>query len=220
MSTTITAPDVSSFLRAHECFRRDVRRFGSLVARPGPADADRAAAVGAYWGSFVELLDHHHLAEDELILPVVAAEFPGGAELVDRLEAQHGRLCELLETVSPVPAVEQPDSAEGARSRAGITELADLLTGHLDDEDAELVPAFSACFDRERWRLVDRGIVDRLARDGLYPFALPWTGDGLNPDLMDRALTRLGPAITREYHEVWWPAYTEQVHLIWGEATS
>jgi hemerythrin-like domain-containing protein len=215
---TAAPPDVSSFLRAHACFRRDLHRFGRLVGTARePLGAVRVAAVQAYWTSFRQLLDHHHEAEDELILPVVAAELPDGAELVDRLEGQHERLAGLLETVTPVPAVAEPGSPAGQRSRAGMTELAQLLTGHLDEEDADLVPRFADCFDAERWRRVDRQIVDRLAADGLYPFALPWTGDGLDAELMERALTRLGADIARSYHQEWLPAYELCSGLIWAE---
>jgi hemerythrin-like domain-containing protein len=214
---TLAPPDVSSFLRAHACFRRDLDRFARLVAGTRPVGATRAAAVRAYWNSFVQLLDHHHQAEDDLILPVVAADLPDGAELVSRLESQHGRLCELLETVTPVAAVEEPGSVAGERSRAGMTELAELLTAHLDEEDEELVPAFARCFDADRWRELDRRIVARLEADELYPFALPWTADGLRPTLMDRALARLGAEVRRAYYEVWLPRYAAQTRLVWGE---
>jgi len=85
----------------------------------------------------------HHGAEDALLFPVLRASDPSIGPVVDRLEADHRRVSDLLDVVEAAARALTESDADDARPRvvAGLRELHLHLLEHLDYEELNAGPA-------------------------------------------------------------------------------
>jgi hemerythrin-like domain-containing protein len=105
---------------------------------PRPDTSDMVANLLAF-------LEVHHYGEDQLVVPVLRDRAPTSHALVSRMGEQHidvhGRLPESKEAV----ALWSEGAGEGDdRVVATLGGLGEALTGHLDEEEEELLPLAGA----------------------------------------------------------------------------
>ncbi len=131
---------------------------GQLAALRRAADDDApaaalVAAAGAFTPSgaggdlrlhcmyFCHALTMHHSIEDSRMFPGMRAAHPEAAPVLDRLEAEHHVVAELVEKMlvllSSVPA-----GGSTPALRDALRTLSDELTAHLDYEESVLEPLF------------------------------------------------------------------------------
>jgi hypothetical protein len=132
--TTNTAPraDLIGFTLTHKLFRNELPRLAGAFA-----GAARGAVVSAILEDHLRLVtDHllrHHQEEDEFHWPVLGVRAPEAVPLLDRLEREHVHMDPLLAAAR--------DRRRPVIYRAGVlSELTDLVTAHLDEEDRAIVP--------------------------------------------------------------------------------
>jgi len=137
----------------HGMVRRDlatVERLAQDVADGLPAADVRAAldelqTNGPLWQLRVNCLAYcrfvhsHHRAEDVMLFPALRARNPVVGPVIDRLEADHRRVSDLLDAVE---AAADALDADDARARVVLTleELHVHLLEHLDYEEREAGP--------------------------------------------------------------------------------
>ncbi len=143
-------------LWVHSAIRRDLRIVEQLAADvgeglPGEAVQDALAELkttGPLWQLKVNCLRYcrfvhaHHGAEDVLLFPALRAVDPSIGPVVDRLEADHARVSDLLDVVEAA-ARELTDTDGGDARRRVIDGLQDLhghLLEHLDYEERNAGP--------------------------------------------------------------------------------
>jgi hypothetical protein len=143
-------------LWVHSVIRRDLKVVEQLAADVGeglPGEAVQAAlgelqTTGPLWQlkasclSYCRHVHAHHGAEDVLLFPALRAADPAIASVVDRLEADHTRVSDLLDVVEAA-ARSLTDTDHGdARRRVidGLHELHVHLLEHLDYEEANAGP--------------------------------------------------------------------------------
>lgn len=85
---------------------------------------------------------HHHL-EDVALFPAIRQADPELGPVVDRLEADHRRVSDILEAIEDAAAALTEEDADAARGRvvAGLRELHAHLLEHLDFEEEHAGPA-------------------------------------------------------------------------------
>ena len=138
-------------LWVHSIIRRDLEIVEQLAADvgegiPGEAVQDALGELktsGPLWRLKVNCLRYcshvhaHHGAEDVLLFPTLRAADPSIGSVVDRLEADHVRVSDLLDVVEAA-ARELTDAEGGDARRRVIDGLRDLhvhLLEHLDYEE-------------------------------------------------------------------------------------
>jgi hypothetical protein len=143
-------------LWVHSMIRRDLKAVEQLAGDvreglPGDAVSDALGELktaGPLWQLKVNCLRYcrfvhaHHGAEDVLLFPTLRAADPSIGAVVDRLEADHRRVSDLLDVVEAA-ARELTDSDAGeARQRVidGLHELHAHLLEHLDYEESNAGP--------------------------------------------------------------------------------
>jgi iron-sulfur cluster repair protein YtfE (RIC family) len=143
-------------LWVHRVLRRDldtVERLAREVAG-GMSGADLEAELrelktaGPLWQLKVSCLRYcrfvhmHHNAEDVLLFPVLREADPSIAPVVDRLEADHLRVSDLLDTVEAAAERLTAEEHGDARERVvlGLDELHGHLLEHLDFEELQAGP--------------------------------------------------------------------------------
>jgi hypothetical protein len=143
-------------LWVHSAIRRDLEIVEELAADvgdglPGEAVQDtlhELKTTGPLWRLKVNCLRYcsfvhsHHGAEDVLLFPALRAADPSIGPVVDRLEADHARVSDLLDVVEAA-ARELTETNGGHARRRVIDGLRDLhvhLLQHLDYEERSAGP--------------------------------------------------------------------------------
>ena len=142
-------------LWVHGAIRRDLEAVECLageLAEGLPAEQARARveqlrANGPLWQLKVNCLRYcrfvhmHHNAEDTLFFPRLREANPSLAPVVDKLEADHRTVSDLLDAVEADAAgLTDEDDAVRTRLRSSLSALAAELLAHLDYEELEAGP--------------------------------------------------------------------------------
>ena len=136
-------------LWVHGMIRRDldtVRELAAATTNGKPADEVRAEletlkTSGPLWKLKVNCLHYcrfvhaHHGAEDTKLFPALRAANPDLGPVVDRLEADHRRVSDLLDEVEEAADDLSVEAETRARVARGLDELADHLLEHLKFEE-------------------------------------------------------------------------------------
>ncbi len=140
----------------HSVIRRDLKIVEQLAADVGdglPGEAVEEAlgelkTTGPLWQLKVNCLRYcrfvhaHHGAEDVLLFPALRAVDPSIGPVVDRLEADHARVSDLLDVVEAAARELTETDGGDARRRVidGLQDLHGHLLEHLDYEERNAGP--------------------------------------------------------------------------------
>jgi len=138
--------------------RRDlevVRRLSVEVDDGLPAEELQGAlrdlkTNGPLWQLKVNCLRYcrfvhsHHGAEDVMLFPALRHRNPGLVPVVDKLEADHRRVSDLLDDVEGAAAALNGGDDARARVTLSLDVLAESLLEHLDYEEREAGPTLRA----------------------------------------------------------------------------
>jgi hypothetical protein len=143
-------------LYIHGAIRHDlgvVERLAGGVMAGLPADQVESEIAdlktnGPLWQLKVNCLRYcrfvhlHHRVEDVAFFPSLRAANPAIAPVVDKLEADHRAVSELLDEVEAAAAVLSSDDCDASRGRVadGLEALARELLAHLDYEELHAGP--------------------------------------------------------------------------------
>jgi hemerythrin-like domain-containing protein len=155
MTTPNSLPlaDTSDMANLHEVFREALDAGPRFVATVAPGDAARAEVVGSYYDNVLRLLHGHHEGEDELMTPKLIERLPEHAEVIQRIGDQHHAvLGAVSDAESGIAAWRADPSAINRDSAvAALAALEAVLTPHLDEEEAVLVPLAATCMNVAEW---------------------------------------------------------------------
>jgi hypothetical protein len=154
--TSQTAGDamVAELKWVHRVIRHDletVRRLADEVGDglPGAEAAARIeelAVGGPLWQLKINCLQYcrfvhsHHHAESALLFPRLRLTNPALGPVVDKLEADHAEVSELLDDVSAAAAdlASQEDPVARRRLAVALASLSTVLLAHLDYEEVHI----------------------------------------------------------------------------------
>jgi iron-sulfur cluster repair protein YtfE (RIC family) len=153
----MTAGDhlVSELLWVHKVLRADLDTLRTIATdiAAGAAATTVTAAIGELrtrsplWGLQVNCLRYcrfvhaHHGAEDALLFPRLRASNPALGPTVDRLEADHRKVSDLLDRVEALAnELETGDDAHRSELVTALNELSTHLLAHLDFEEESITP--------------------------------------------------------------------------------
>lgn len=149
-----TLLDTREMLVVHSLFRRELRLAAGLVRRVQPGDARRAKGVADHLGLVEEVLHHHHVAEDELLWPLLVQRVPEElAPVVQLMEAQHHKVDSLLGEVGRLrPSWACTPDPERTGELADLYDQLYIHTAeHLDAEESRVLPLVARCITAEEW---------------------------------------------------------------------
>jgi hypothetical protein len=138
----------------HRLIRRDLETVRALAADLGTglAGDDALAAVlslevaGPLWQLKINCLQYcrfvhaHHLAESALLFPQLRLSNPALGSVVDKLEADHAEVADLLDQVSAAAAdlAGREEPATRIRLIDALSGLSAVLLAHLDYEEEHI----------------------------------------------------------------------------------
>jgi Hemerythrin HHE cation binding domain len=146
-------------LWVHGMVRRDLETVQELAGDVGdgmpPEEVqrilDRLKTSGPLWQlkagclQYCRFVHSHHNLEDAALFPMLRRADPDLAPVVERLEADHRRVSDLLDTVeAAAAALDDAEEAEARRRvRHALDELAAHLLEHLELEERSVGPTLA-----------------------------------------------------------------------------
>ncbi|GII58598.1 hypothetical protein Pth03_69870 [Planotetraspora thailandica] len=91
---------------------------------------------------YCQFVHHHHGLESAMLFPALRQADPSLARTVDRLESDHRKVSDLLDTVEAIAGLLGTDQDADARRRlaGALNELGAHLLEHLDFEERSISP--------------------------------------------------------------------------------
>jgi Hemerythrin HHE cation binding domain len=198
-------PDVTMMFVVHNALRRDLARMQAAAAQADDPAARTALRAG--WATFSRYLTVHHTAEDQMLWPPMQAKLgdrPDKTDLLVEMADEHSRL-------DPVVREIDDSLAQGSSSRlvALFAELAAVLTGHLEHEEAAALPLVQETLTMREWKAFSDDQRRRIGLNGAGWF-FPWLLDDTPPGARDKVLGIVPPPLRLVYRLIWEPRYRLQ----------
>jgi hypothetical protein len=198
-------PDVTMMFVVHNAFRRDLNRMQAAAAQADDPAARTALRAG--WATFSRYLTVHHTAEDEMLWPPMRTKLPDRTDETDllvKMADEHSRLDPVLREIDD-------NLARGATSRliALFDELAAVLTGHLDHEEAAALPLVQQTLTSREWKAFGDDQRRRIGMNGAGWF-FPWLLDDTSRATRNTVLDIVPPPLRLVYRLIWQPRYRRQ----------
>ena len=145
-------PDTDDMVSVHNVFRDVLSAAPSLVDAPAASDAGRAAMLKNFYENILAFLAVHHQGEDELMFPLLRDRAPEQQEMVQRINAQHHDVDELVAESNAALAAWAPGDTVAAHSVAdALARLGDGLSEHLGEEETYILPLAAAHMTLPEW---------------------------------------------------------------------
>jgi hemerythrin-like domain-containing protein len=172
--------DATAMTRFHRIFREALDAAPRFIGAAPDDDAERVELVGSYYDNVLRLLHAHHEAEDVTIYPLMVERLPEHVEVIRRVNAEHEVVLGSLGAAEQAVAAwrANPSAASRDAAVAGLGEMSPVLLGHLDDEEAEVVPLIALCITEAEWGEMSAVAFQRFSGDK------PWLVIGLIQEQM------------------------------------
>lgn len=221
-STLMTREDLTFFLQAHARFREDSALFRGVLRSPDPVAKEQADALLAYWNNVTELLEHHHIVEDDVIWPKLRSRTSAADAALAALEAEHVNLdsaaaqaCSALEALTGTQ-----DSASMDRAAQAAEKFAADLAAHLDQEESLVIPVLLETFSKDDWNAIEEANMGSIVAHGLLGRMFPWVVDGMAEEVTRGVLAQMPDELAAEYHASWRPAHQDMRRSALGSVSS
>ncbi len=138
----------------HRAFRVELDNAAGLIRGVAAGDNRRSAMVGSHIDFVMTALHHHHLAEDAVVWPMLAARAPSRTAEVTRMEDAHRGITDTSERVRDTTArwAESGDPWLAGQLVPLVQKLASRVDEHFDDEERSVVPLIAEYLNPKEWR--------------------------------------------------------------------
>jgi hemerythrin-like domain-containing protein len=152
MATNEPRPDVTEMTAVHQVFRDTLSAAPKLIDAVDAGDTERTELVKNFYANVIAFLAVHHEGEDELLYPLLKERAPEQRELIERVNAQHHDVEDLVaKSRAALNAWNSTDAAAQEHAAATLAQLGDRLTEHLDDEEVEMLPLCAEHISLPEW---------------------------------------------------------------------
>jgi hemerythrin-like domain-containing protein len=171
---TGTAPEkpwVGEMVIVHRVFRKELGMLPALVAATADGDRRRARTLGRHYRFVTQVLHDHHTYEDDHLWPVLLERCPMDAELINRMEAQHARVAQLIDELPAAWAAFEREAGPESRERLveNLAALSAALDEHLHDEEVFLLPIMADHLTVPEWKAFGQHAARKMdKRKGLF----------------------------------------------------
>jgi hypothetical protein len=151
MTESAPRPDTSDMPAVHNVFRSSLATGPTLVASAA-GDEERRALIANYYLNLIAFLEAHHDGEEELVFPLLLERAPDQRALVEKAKSQHDDVVTLMGAAKDsLGSWDEVGDAGASEVERSLRALDDLLTPHLDQEEAEIVPLAADHLSCEEW---------------------------------------------------------------------
>ena len=153
MSTTEEPLDPWGMAWVHQVYRREFGLLPDLIKGVAEGDRERAAVVGEHLALMADSLHGHHVAEDEIIWPLLKERAGAEIDQVLQMEHQHDELHSLLLEIEKVAPRWRDEAGLADRDRLAelVAEVSRLTNAHFEQEEAEVMPLVHRHIVQSEW---------------------------------------------------------------------
>jgi hypothetical protein len=159
-SETHAPPNIARARKLHQAFRIAVDELVVGIHTTPHRDDRRSAALLRWFTVVSAVIGNHHDIEDRLWLAALAERVPSYVEYASALAEDHDRIHVVLFRLHDALAKMAGSTVRWATDRdealALAVELRDVLAGHLDFEDNEILPMFERHFTAPEYAAIER----------------------------------------------------------------
>jgi len=200
--------DTSEMFAIHETLRREFASLPLMVKATRVGDVTRAAIVGEHVDLILDILDRHHMGEDELVWPLLEQRSPECQALISTLRSQHDTIHAEVPIARGQLAEWTTDASEFSRSALHTTLISlerGLLT-HLALEESDVLPVIARTFSEEEFAAVGEHARAAMSQEKL-PLALGMILQSVSPEQGERMLTAMPAQARANFEQFGLPAY-------------
>lgn len=205
----------------HDALRRDVARVRKVLDAPSVPAPPQASALASHVLFMLVFLEEHHRNEDDKLWPLVLANDPTLASLMDAMSQDHAAVAaevhRLEQSAARFGAL--ADEATCADLAAAIDRLWAVLGPHLDREESELMPRVSACLTAAQWHRFEKSAKPDMPVRVLAEY-LNWFLEDLDPVRRRKVVTSMPMPVVLMSTRVFGPGYRRRAARRWVGATS
>jgi hemerythrin-like domain-containing protein len=177
----VNAPDLTMYRVVHRAIREGATSIADAAVALGNADDERRKAFARYWKGYAGEVLHHHSVEDDIFFPALVERVPVAAEMVERTDADHHHLDELMAAIDAAVAALQ--AGRPNRELVSLTrELDDHMAAHLDFEDSDILPLLERHFDKAEYDALDARAIKSAGLGAQMMFSLPMIVGAMTPE--------------------------------------
>jgi hemerythrin-like domain-containing protein len=205
----------------HQVYRREFHILPNLVFETKDGDTERAAVVSEHIDDITASLHEHHVAEDELLWPLLLERAAPESGVVHRMEAQHETLAELLRELGELLPRWREGAARDDRDRLAdvVARASASMDEHLADEEAHVMPLVEQHITADEWMAFERRGHESIPQEK----ALLFLGLGLEdatPHERDMFVGGLPPGVMQMWNDFGKAEYERQRAVLLGSASS
>jgi iron-sulfur cluster repair protein YtfE (RIC family) len=154
------ASDPFQMVLIHHAFRTQFGALPGLINAVAADDTARAKRVGAHLANMIDVLHHHHAAEDEVLWPRLLERAPAGTKDIRQAVDEHDGVTAAINALKSlrVSWMISAHPALTAQLAARVGKLTTALTTHLGNEEQAIVPLITEWITPDEWqKFIDRG---------------------------------------------------------------
>ena len=168
-----TNADLRGYRAIHVALRDAAHAMAAAAPSLTASEPKRLAAFRAYWKGYAGEVLAHHTTEDDVVFPELVRRAPELAALMDRTDADHHHLDELMEDVTTALAAIS-EGAGSERAAALLRQVADHMEEHLDMEDRDLLPVIEVSFTQEEYDALEEKALAIIGFGAQAAFTIPF----------------------------------------------
>jgi hemerythrin-like domain-containing protein len=183
----MSTADLRGYRAIHHALRAAAHDMAAAAPSLTATEPKRLAAFRAYWKGYAGEVVAHHTTEDDVVFPELVARVPSLAPLMERADADHHHLDELMEGVTAALAA-IAGGAPAERAAALLREVADHMDEHLGMEDRDLLPVIEVTFSAEEYEKLEEKALEIIGIGSQAAFTIPFIARSLDDEARDALL--------------------------------
>lgn len=172
-ATVSSTADLRGYRAIHAALRDAAHAMAAAAPTLTATDPKRLAAFRAYWKGYAGEVLAHHTTEDDVVFPELVARVPSLAPLMERADADHHHLDELMEDVTASLAA-VAEGAPAERAAAVLRQVADHMDEHLGMEDRDFLPVIEVSFTAEEYETLEKKALEIIGIGSQAAFTIPF----------------------------------------------
>ena len=205
---TSASPDLPPALFGYAAMHQAMHRDAERLVRTLTSGAADSAALERWWLRFRDVILRHHVREDDLIWPALAAADPTFDADVAAMHEDHAELDDAMAGVDATLAAQRLAGRQIDEALVAAATFRRVLSEHIEREEYVAFHRLAARLDL--WAEIDEQIVREVSvREAA--FDLPWMHDSLDRGRSSYLMTLI-PGFARPILRlVWRPRYARIV---------
>jgi iron-sulfur cluster repair protein YtfE (RIC family) len=176
----------------HNVFRSSLSTAPGFIASAAGQD-ERRAMIANYYANLMAFLSVHHEGEEQIVFPLLMERAPDSRSIVEQGASQHEDVVELMLGVNEsIESWAANGDSEAEQALRYLQSLDAVLSPHLDQEEAEIVPLAAEYLSAEEWGMLPGHAMGSFQGDKIW-LIMGLIRENFSQDQRDAMLENMPP---------------------------